>query len=65
MRILATILKPTSGTADVAGYDILTSPADVRRNIGFLSGDMGFYHRLSPREVMTIFGKLNGVEGRS
>jgi sodium transport system ATP-binding protein len=63
MRILATILKPTSGTAEVAGYDILTSPVDVRRKIGFLSGDMGFYHRLSPREVMTIFGKLNGVEG--
>ena len=61
MRILATILKPTGGMAEVAGFDIVKSPGDVRRSIGFLSGDMGQYHRLSPREVMTIFGTLNGV----
>src|SRR3954454_16929304 len=61
MRMLATILKPTGGMAEVAGYDIVKSPGDGRRNIGFLSGDMGQYHRLSPREVMTIFGTLNGV----
>src|SRR3954447_26372246 len=61
MRMLATILKPTGGTAEVAGYDIVRSPGDVRRNIGFLSGDMGQYHRLSPREVMTIFGTLSGL----
>lgn len=62
LRILATILKPTSGTAEVAGFDVARSPQDVRRNIGFLSGDMGHYLRLSPREVLTIFGRLNGVE---
>lgn len=61
LRMLATILKPTSGTAEVGGYDIVKAPEAVRRNIGFLSGDMGHYHRLSPREVLTIFGRLNGV----
>jgi sodium transport system ATP-binding protein len=63
LRMLATILKPSSGTAEVNGADIVQSPEQVRRSIGFLSGDMGHYHRLSPREVMTIFGRLNGVNG--
>lgn len=62
LRMLATILKPTSGTAEVAGYDIVQSPAEVRRHIGFLSGDMGHYHRLSPREVLTLFAELNGLD---
>jgi sodium transport system ATP-binding protein len=62
LRMLATILKPTSGTAEVAGQDIVDNPAEVRRRIGFLSGDMGHYHRLSPREVITVFAELNGVE---
>ncbi len=61
MRMLATILQPTGGTAEVAGYDIQRQPEEVRRNIGFLSGDMGYYRRLSPREVLQIFGTLNGV----
>ncbi|MBC7925213.1 MAG: ATP-binding cassette domain-containing protein [Bryobacteraceae bacterium] len=63
MRMLATILKPTGGSAEVAGYDIVKSAPDVRRSIGFLSGDMGYYHRLSPREVLNIFGQLNGLSG--
>jgi sodium transport system ATP-binding protein len=63
LRMLATILKPTGGSAEVAGFDVVKSPEDVRRSIGFLSGDMGYYHRLTPREVLTIFGGLNGVRG--
>jgi sodium transport system ATP-binding protein len=64
MRMLATILQPTGGSAEVAGFDIVRAAADVRRNIGFLSGDTGYYRRLSPREVMEIFGTINGVEPR-
>jgi sodium transport system ATP-binding protein len=59
LRMLATILKPTAGTATVSGFDIVKSPAEVRRHIGFLSGDMGQYGRLTPREVLTFFAKLN------
>jgi sodium transport system ATP-binding protein len=59
--MLATILKPTGGSANVAGYDAATQGSLVRRSIGFLSGDMGYYHRLTPREVLTLFGSLNGV----
>jgi len=63
LRLLATILKPTEGTATVGGADIVRSPETVRRQIGFLSGDMGSYARLTPREVLSFFGKLNGMEG--
>src|SRR5262252_2865876 len=61
LRLLATILKPTQGTAQVGGADIVRSPEAVRRQIGFLSGDMGSYARLTPREVLGFFGKLNGL----
>jgi sodium transport system ATP-binding protein len=65
LRILATILKPTGGSAELAGFDIVQTPAEVRRRIGFLSGDMGHYHRLSPREILTVFGELNGITGNT
>jgi sodium transport system ATP-binding protein len=63
LRILATILKPSGGTAKVAGYDVTRDQSTVRRNVGFLSGDMGYYHRLTPREVLRVFGELNGLSG--
>jgi sodium transport system ATP-binding protein len=65
LRLLATILKPSSGTAELGGADIVRSPQAVRRQIGFLSGDMGSYARLTPREVLAFFGKLNGIEGQA
>ncbi len=65
LRLLATILKPTEGTAEVGGADIVKSPEAVRRQIGFLSGDMGIPARLTPREVLNFFGKLNGMEGET
>jgi sodium transport system ATP-binding protein len=59
LRVLATLLKPTSGSATLNGYDIVEQPAEVRGSIGFLSGDMGLYGRLSPREVLRFFADLN------
>src|SRR5271157_1588262 len=61
LRLLATVLRPTSGTAEVAGYDIVRQPEMVRAHIGFLSGDMGLYGRLTPREILTFFGRLGGM----
>jgi sodium transport system ATP-binding protein len=61
LRMLATLLKPTSGFATVNGHDVTTAPAEVRRRIGFLSGDMGLYHRLTPREILRVFGRLNSL----
>jgi sodium transport system ATP-binding protein len=61
MRLLATVLRPTSGTAIVNGHDIVREPAAVRASIGFLSGDMGLYGRITAREILAFFGKLGGI----
>lgn len=63
LRVLGTMLKPTSGTATVGGYDIVREPGKVRERIGFLSGDTGLYARLTPREILAFFGEMNGLSG--
>jgi sodium transport system ATP-binding protein len=65
MRILCTVLRPTSGTARVAGYDIVTQPADVRRNIGFMSMNTAIYDRMSAWEMVEYFARLYGMEGEA
>lgn len=62
MRMLSTVLQPTSGTASVEGFDIINNPQQVRSNLGFLSGDTGLYARLTARELITYFGNLYDVE---
>src|SRR5437763_7835740 len=61
LRLLATVLAPTGGTATIAGHDITRDATAVRRSIGFLSGDMGLYGRLTPREILAFFGRLGGI----
>ena len=63
LRLLATLLRPSSGTARLGGYDIVREPEKVRAQIGFLSGDMGLYARLTPREILTFFGAFHGMNG--
>jgi sodium transport system ATP-binding protein len=62
LRMLATLLKPSSGTATLNGFDIVREPGKVRDQIGFLSGDMGLYGRLTPRESLQFFAKLNSMD---
>jgi sodium transport system ATP-binding protein len=64
MRVLATALVPTRGTARFDGIDLASDPTAVRRKLGFLSGDTGLYERLTPREVLRYFGRLYGMEER-
>src|SRR5438045_1486272 len=59
----ASVLRPTDGTARVAGFDIRTEPAQVRRHIGFLSASTGIYDRLSAWELVEYFGGLHGLAG--
>lgn len=60
LRILATLLLPSGGTACVAGFDVAQKPADVRRHLGYHAGsDLGFYPRLTVRENLRFFGRLN------
>ncbi|HLJ57683.1 MAG TPA: ATP-binding cassette domain-containing protein, partial [Chthonomonadaceae bacterium] len=61
LRILATILAPTSGTAVIAGCDIVRDAAGVRRHIGYLSGGAGLYERLTGRQVLRYFATLYGL----
>jgi len=63
LRCLATILTPTSGSATVAGHDLVREPEAVRRSIGFLSTTAGLYARLTPRETLRFFGALHGRQG--
>ena len=62
MRMLSTVLQPTSGTATVEGFDLKKDPQKVRANLGFLSGDTGLYSRLTAREVITYFARLYDEE---
>jgi len=61
LRILSTVLKPTSGRAIVAGYDVDTHPVEVRASIGFMSGNTGIYDRMTAWEMVEYFGRLYGV----
>jgi len=61
LRMLATLLKPTSGTALVAGFDIVEQPEQVRAHVGFLAASTALYGRLTAREMITYFGRLNGL----
>ena len=61
LRILATILAPTSGSARIAGVDVAADPLEARRRLGFLSGTTGLYPRLTARETLTYFGRLHGL----
>ena len=61
LRMLATILKPTSGCAQLMGYDVLSAPEEVRRNLGFCSSTTALYPRLTARETLEFFARINGV----
>jgi len=63
LRLLATILQPSDGTARVAGFDIKEQPEKVRANVGFLSTATALYGRLTARETVEYFGRLNGLDG--
>ena len=62
LRMLAGILTPTEGEARVAGHAASTDAFALKRSLGFLSGDTALYQRLSPREVLRYFGRLNTME---
>ena len=62
LRMLATLLRPSAGTALVAGHDIVREPGLVRASVGFLAASTALYGRLTAREMIAYFGRLNGME---
>ena len=61
LRMLSTILKPTSGSARLMGYDVASAPDAVRANLGFSSSTTALYPRLTARETLEFFAQINGV----
>lgn len=62
LRMLATLLKPTAGQAVIGGFDTVWQADDVRRRVGYLATSTAIYARLTAREAVTYFGRLNGLD---
>ncbi len=61
LRILSTVLQPTSGLARVNGFNVRTHPYEVRHSIGFVSSNTAIYDRMTAWEMVEYFGKLYGI----
>ena len=62
LRMIATLISPTSGQIHINGIDALSQPQEARKHIGFLTGSTGLYARLTPIEVIDYYADLYGVE---
>ncbi len=63
LRMLSTILAPTSGSAEILGHDVVSDPAGVRMNLGFYSASTALYPRLTARETIEFFARINQYPG--
>jgi sodium transport system ATP-binding protein len=61
LRVLSTVLRPSSGRATVAGFDVARDPEAVRARIGFMSNGTAIYDRMTAWEFVEYFGKLYGL----
>src|SRR6478672_12154902 len=62
LRVLAGLLTPVTGTARIGGHDIKSAPLDARRQLGFLTASTGLYERLTGREMLETFGRLQRLD---
>ncbi|HBZ70881.1 MAG TPA: multidrug ABC transporter ATP-binding protein [Deltaproteobacteria bacterium] len=65
IRMLCGLLRPTSGRALVAGFDVAREPEAVREHIGYMSQKFSLYNDLTVIENLRFFGGMYGVEGRA
>src|SRR4030065_1053232 len=61
VRMLTSILRPTSGKARVAGYDVVTQAQKVRAAVGVLTESHGLYGRMPADEYLDFFGRVYGM----
>jgi len=64
LRILGTLLKPTSGTASISGHDVVKEQMEVRRLISYLPEDAGAYENLSGREYLAFMAGFYESDSR-
>ncbi len=64
IRMLCGLLKPTSGSAQVAGYDVAREPEAVRQNIGYMSQKFSLYNDLKVIENLRLFAGLYSVSSK-
>ncbi|HEX5632182.1 MAG TPA: ATP-binding cassette domain-containing protein, partial [Gemmatimonadales bacterium] len=63
IRILCGLLQPTSGSAEVAGVDVVRQPELVRTRIGYMSQRFGLYEDMTILENLRFYGGLYGIRG--
>jgi ABC-2 type transport system ATP-binding protein len=63
MRILTCFMPPTSGSANVAGFDVLDQPLEVKKRIGYLPENPPLYPEMRTSEYLTFVGNLKGLTG--
>jgi len=63
MRMLTCFLWPTSGTATVAGFDVIEKPLEVKKRIGYLPESPPLYQEMITEEYLSFVGKLKGLSG--
>src|ERR1700757_3540808 len=63
MRMLTCFLPPSSGTANVAGFDVLDQPLEVKRRIGYLPEPPPIYPEMETSEYLNFVGRLKGLSG--
>lgn len=61
IKMLIGLLEPSSGSARVAGFDVLTQSDEVRKRIGYMSQRFSLYDDLTPRENITLYGGIYGL----
>ncbi len=65
LRMLTSVLRPTTGWARVAGYDVVTQSAQVRASVGILTEQHGLYGRMTALEYLDFFGQIYHMQASS
>jgi sodium transport system ATP-binding protein len=62
LRMISTMLKPSSGSIEVDGFNVAAAPEKVRERLGFLTGSTKLYHRLTASELVKYYADLHGID---
>lgn len=65
MKIITSILEPTSGSAEVLGYDIRKQSAAIRQQVGYVPQEITLHNKLTAEQNLAFFGEMYGVKGNT